>query len=256
MIPLRSTYTFQCVYVLCAVYKINKYRDTISFNRKYIFKWWIFHCHVCFRGGGVVLCFSSGYPIVRSCRGKPSAKKKRWWKTTAVDGWNPANQLRLIVYPFITLFTAFYTSQVIWSITKSVTRLGIQFKEPGILTHPPFRSEAPFPSLRSPWKHHYTLLSVSACFFSMSICQIPWEWDKMNGLHTEWKCCKVTLLHNFLRILMYTWYVGHTIQVFKEFSKFENHLAWYFQGHIQHPKMLQFQMFFGYLVKNGFHLLV
>ncbi len=32
---------------------------------------------------------------------------------TTVDGRNPANQLRLVVYPIIPLFTGFYTSQVV-----------------------------------------------------------------------------------------------------------------------------------------------
>ena len=30
------------------------------FNRNYIFKWWIFHCHVSFRGG-VKICLGNFY---------------------------------------------------------------------------------------------------------------------------------------------------------------------------------------------------
>ena len=52
--------------------------------------------------------------------------------------------------------------------------------------------------------------------------------------HRVKNVAKFTLLHSFLAILMYL--VGRIIQVFKEFLKFQNHLAWYFQGHIQHPK--------------------
>ena len=36
-----------------------------------------------------------------------------WTKVDSIDGRNPANQLKLVVYPIIPWFTKFYTSQVV-----------------------------------------------------------------------------------------------------------------------------------------------
>ena len=125
------------------------------------------------------------------------AKRTNMLKTTTVDGRNQAtvtssgwwfieglpHYLQHFIHP-----RWLFGISSINSITKSVTRFGIQFKEPGILTHPPFRSEAPFPSLRPRMETPLHLaIGLGLLFQHVDLARFPWEWDKVNGLHTEWK---------------------------------------------------------------------
>ena len=83
------------------------------FNRKYIFKWWVFHCHVSFRGGSLGVCSKR---CVETWHPSDKAATLLSSKAASASHWRASSLLRSL--------SSWRTNH--WKIRNEKTRLGLR----------------------------------------------------------------------------------------------------------------------------------